>query len=71
MVVEVLSAGNANDDKIKKRKVYESSGVKEYFIVHPSSKEVISYYLIGDKFEQGSKRKGQINSKLLKKVFRF
>jgi len=71
IVVEVLSPGNANDDKVKKRKVYESCGVKEYFIVQPSSKEVISYYLVKDKFEPIDKIKGKIVSKFLKKVFRF
>lgn len=71
LVVEVLSPGNANDDKIRKRKVYESSGVKEYFIVQPGSKEVITYYLVKDKFEQSAKSKAKIVSKLLKKTFRF
>ena len=71
LVVEALSPGNANDDKVRKRKVYESSGVKEYFIVQPSTKEVITYYLVKDKFEQSDKVKGKIISKLLKKSFRF
>lgn len=71
IVVEVLSAGNMNDDKVKKKKVYESCGVKEYFIVEPSTKEAITYYLIKDKFEQSAKAKGKIVSKLLKKTFRF
>ena len=68
LVVEVLSAGN---DKVHKRKVYESCGVKEYFIVHPYTKEVITYYLVKDKFEQPAKASGKIVSKLLKKTFRF
>jgi len=71
IVVEVLFPGNANDDKVKKKKVYEACGVKEYFIVQPSSKEVISYYLVKEKFEQADKAKGKIISKFLKKVFRF
>jgi len=71
IVVEVLSPGNADDDKIKKRKVYEYCGVKEYFIVQPSTKEVITYYLVKGKFEQADKVKGRINSKFPKKVFRF
>jgi Uma2 family endonuclease len=71
LVVEVLFPGNTNDDKVRKRKVYESSGVKQYFIVQPSTKEAITYYLVKDKFEQSAKTKGKIVSKLLKKTFRF
>jgi Uma2 family endonuclease len=71
LVIEVLSPGNAEDDKVKKRKIYESCGVKEYFIVQPSNKEVITYYLINGKFEQTAKIKGKLVSKLLKKSFRF
>lgn len=71
LVVEVLSPGNANDDKVKKKKVYEQCGVKEFFIVQPTTKEVITYYLVKDKFEQAEKVKGKIVSKLLKRTFRF
>jgi Uma2 family endonuclease len=71
IVVEVLSPGNANDDKVKKRNVYEACGVMEYFIVEPSSKSVISYYHNGTKFEKGKAQKAKITSRLLKKVFKF
>jgi len=71
IVVEVLSTGSMNDDKVKKKKVHEACGVKEYFIVQPSTKEVIRYYLVKDKFGQSDKVKGKIVSKLLKKTFRF
>lgn len=70
-VVEVLSPGNENDDRIKKKKVYESCGVKEYFIVEPSSKQVITYYLKGKKFEEQKAAKAKIVSALLKKTFKF
>ncbi|MCY7310014.1 MAG: Uma2 family endonuclease, partial [Chitinophagaceae bacterium] len=70
IVVEVLSPGNAGDDKVK-RKVYESNGVKEYFIVSPSSKEVISYYHTGKKYEKGTAQKGKIVSRMLKRTFKF
>jgi Uma2 family endonuclease len=71
IVIEVLSPGNENDDRVKKRKVYESCGVKEYFIVDPRTKEVIGCYLQKKKFVEDKKIKALIVSKLLKKTFRF
>lgn len=71
IVVEVLSPRNEEHDKIKKREVYEASGVKEYFIVEPRSKEVIALYLTKGKFEEAPKSKSKIVSKLLKKTFKF
>lgn len=71
LVIEVLSPGNANTDKVKKKNVYEASGVKEYFIVDPSTKEVTSFYLAEKKFMKTPSVKGKIVSRLLKKTFKF
>jgi Uma2 family endonuclease len=71
IVIEVLSPGNENDDRVKKRKVYEACGVKEYFIVNPQSKEVTACYLKNNKFDEAKKIKSRIVSKLLKKTFKF
>ena len=71
IIVEVLSPGNKNDDLIKKKDVYESFGVKEYFIVEPFDKAVITYYLKNAVFEEQKKSKGKLVSKLLKKVIPF
>jgi Uma2 family endonuclease len=71
MVIEVLSPSNADDDKIKKRIVYEACGVKEYFIVDPSNKGVVSYYMGNKKFETGPDQNGKIVSRMLKKTFKF
>ena len=71
IVIELLSTSNENDDRVKKKNVYESCGVKEYFIVEPSVKNVISYYLVDRKFEPAPQQKGKIASRLLKKTFKF
>lgn len=71
LVVEVLSPGNASADKVKKKNVYEASGVKEYFIVDPATKEVTSFYLTEGKFRKTPPVKGRILSRLLKKTFKF
>lgn len=71
IVIEVLSKGNENDDKVRKKIVYERCGVKEYFIVNPPNKEVIAYYQSKNGFEQALDKKGKIISHLLKRTFRF
>lgn len=71
LIVEVLSPGNKNADLIKKRNLYEQFGVKEYFIVEPSDKSVITYYLKEGKYVEEKKQKGKLVSKILKKSFSF
>src|SRR3954469_1032291 len=58
LIIEVLSPGNKNDDLVKKKEVYETFGVKEYFIVEPSDKSVIAYYLKNNAFIEQKKTKG-------------
>ena len=71
IIVEVLSPSNKNDDLVKKKDVYETFGVKEYFIVDPSDKAVITYYLKEKSFVEQKKSKGKLTSKILKKTFAF
>lgn len=71
IVVEVLSPANRNDDLVKKKNIYEKFGVKEYFIIEPSDKSVITYYLREGEFTEQKKTKGKLISKLLKKTFSF
>jgi len=70
LVVEVLSI-NRKHDLERKKVLYEKFGVKEYFIVDPTSKETITYYHDGKKYIQQESKKGKIKSKLLKKKFSF
>jgi Uma2 family endonuclease len=71
LIVEVLSPSNKNDDIVKKKEVYEFFGVKEYFIVEPSDKTGITYYLKETGFVEQKKTKGKLASKILKKTFVF
>lgn len=50
LIVEVLSPGNADDDTIIKKELYESYGVPEYWIISPMSKKVYIYILEDDKY---------------------
>lgn len=45
LVVEILSPSTANNDKIRKRKVYERCGVREYWVVSIESRSVEVYLL--------------------------
>jgi Uma2 family endonuclease len=70
LIVEVLSPDKKYDIEYKKG-VYEKFAVKEYFIVDPANKEVISYLHDGKKFVKQESKKGKIKSLLLKKSFSF
>ena len=67
LVIEVLSVSNAYYDLITKKKVYESSGVKEYWIVDPLEKTLQIHNLENQKFliHQTLETKGKVNSSLL------
>lgn len=45
LIVEVLSPGNAEDDTIKKKEVYEKFGVPEYWIASPMSRNIYIYII--------------------------
>ncbi len=49
-VVEVLSPSTASHDHIRKRRVYERAGVREYWLVHPVDRVVTIYRLEGSEF---------------------
>lgn len=44
-VVEVISPSTASRDQIKKRRVYERHGVREYWLVHPVDRVLTVYRL--------------------------
>lgn len=50
LIVEILSPGNNKKELKNKFEVYEESGVKEYWIIHPSEQTVLIYSLIEGKF---------------------
>lgn len=70
LVIEVLSLDKEYDLEIKKL-VYEKFGVKEYFVVEPLTKEVVSFYFDGKKYVLQERKIGKLKSKLLKKTFAF
>jgi Uma2 family endonuclease len=67
LLVEVLS-NNKKDDLVKKKKLYEEKGVKEYWTVAPKKQEIKVNTLEGKKYEifSEAKKQGSVKSKLLK-----
>ncbi len=52
LVVEVLSPSNAGDDLVHKKRVYERSGVREYWIADPREQTVEVFVLEGGRYRQ-------------------
>ena len=71
LIVEVLSPYNKNADLVKKKNVYQEFGVKEYFIIEPSDKTVLGFYLKDGKYSEPKKQKAKFISNLLNKTFSF
>ncbi len=53
-IIEVLSGGTKDLDTGKKQRVYQSSGVLEYWLVDPKSKSFIFYQLQDGRFDKVS-----------------
>ncbi|MBI5610049.1 MAG: Uma2 family endonuclease [Deltaproteobacteria bacterium] len=49
-VVEVISPGTAGYDQVRKRRVYERAGVREFWLVHPQDRLAILYRHDGKAF---------------------
>ena len=50
LVVEILSPGDNKKELQNKYEVYEESGVKEYWVVHPNECTLIIYTLVEGKY---------------------
>jgi len=51
LVAEVLSPATGGNDKIRKKAVYERSGVKEYWVVDPFHRLIDQFVLKNGKYE--------------------
>src|SRR5690606_690233 len=60
LVIELLSPGTARYDRYQKKVVYERSGVQEYWIVDPDTKEVEGYCLENAKYGEAVRLNGTI-----------
>ncbi|MGZ3872711.1 MAG: Uma2 family endonuclease [Mucilaginibacter sp.] len=51
LIVEILSPGNNKKELKYKYEVYEESGVREYWIIHPQEKTFLKYTLTDGRFQ--------------------
>ena len=65
VIIEILSEGNQDHDRIVKKKLYEKFGVQEYFTVDPESKETIHYVLRNGNYIQLETTTAVLRSHLL------
>ncbi|OGK04804.1 MAG: hypothetical protein A2W80_16130 [Candidatus Riflebacteria bacterium GWC2_50_8] len=52
LVVEVLSSSTSSHDHIRKRALYERTGVKEYWLVDPNNRTVMVYKLVNGIYQK-------------------
>ncbi len=71
LIIEILSPSTAKYDLEEKKDVYERYGVKEYWIVDPSTKSATGYFLENGVFIEIGKETGAINSRLFDSEFSF
>lgn len=71
LIIEVLSPGNKKYDSVKKKKLYEKFGVKEYWLVDPETKIANGFLLKGLSYIGQKESRNQLHSSILKKTFSF
>ncbi|OOG73682.1 Uma2 family endonuclease [Algoriphagus sp. A40] len=50
LIVEILSPGNSKTELKHKYELYESNGVREYWIIHPENQDILIYTLTNGKY---------------------
>ncbi len=50
LIVEILSPGNSKTELKHKFELYESNGVKEYWVIHPENQDLLIYTLRNGKY---------------------
>lgn len=71
VVIEILSKGNRKTDLIKKKNVYEATGVKEYWVVDPETKWCEGFVLENQSYKSLGEGNGQFTVKMFDLAISF
>ncbi len=71
LTIEFLSPSNNKDDLLTKKELYEKFGVKEYWIIDPSTKEAIVYPLENNLYTLAGKNTAALFSPMFNHSFSF
>ena len=71
LIVEVLSDGNKDHDRIRKKALYERFGVLEYWTIDATTKNVTGYFYKEGKYSEVVNSTGKITSRVLNNTFEF
>jgi Uma2 family endonuclease len=50
-IIEILSEGNVRTDTDDKFRLYEESGVREYWIIQPGDRTIVAFDLVGSHYQ--------------------
>jgi Uma2 family endonuclease len=53
MVIEIMSPSNTTSEMLKKYKLYQRAGVREFWVIYPEEKELETYYFDNGLAEDG------------------
>jgi len=71
IVIEILSPTSVMRDRFAKKRIYQRSGVKEYWLVSPEYEEIEIFVLkdnVYDLFSAATKTEGKLESSVLKEM---
>jgi Uma2 family endonuclease len=71
LLIEILSPGNRNHDLRRKKLLYQTFEVPEYWIIDPNTNEAIGFEIREGKYIEFCRGCGKIKSRILKGVFKF
>ncbi len=71
LVIEIISGSTSTYDRSTKKDVYEKAGVKEYWMINPTSKRCEGFVLTNEKFEAIAPAKGSFHIQLIDMPFTF
>lgn len=65
VIIEITSPSTAKFDHIIKKRIYEKSGVTEYWIINPSHEEAVGFKIIDKKYVEFCRSYGKFTSEVL------